>query len=188
MGSFYVNLAARTADQSAVAAALAGRSAFVTPPHGECVAVADEESDAQDQEVIRSLAQSLSSRLDCAVLAVLNHDDDILWYCLSRGGQIVDEYDSSPGYFDPEAEPSPPAGGNAKQLCAAFGSPAWDRVEEVLRKSSFDDDGYVFASERHADLVAALGLPSFSVGFGFGYASEGDLPEGLSADQLLRVK
>ncbi|MBI3527185.1 MAG: hypothetical protein HY067_04380 [Betaproteobacteria bacterium] len=129
MGSFYVNLTVRSGNQTAVAAAVEGRSA----------------------------------------------------------GEITDEYDSSPGYFDSDAEPSPPAGGNAEILCAAFDSSALDRVEEVLRKSGYDDDGYVFANERHADLVTALGIPSFSVGLGFGYAADGDLPEGLSEDQLIHV-
>jgi len=188
MGNFYANFTVRTPNQSAVAAALDGRSAIVTPPEGECVVVADEEADTKNTEVIRSLSQSLSSRLGCPVLAVLNHDDDILWYCLVKSGEIVDEYDSSPGYFDSDAEPSPPAGGDAKELCSAFESPAVDRVEEVLRKSSYDDDGYVFAYERHADLAAALGLPALSVGLGFDYASEGDLPEDLSDDRLVRVR
>jgi len=193
VGAFYVNLVVGTADQSAVAAALAGRSALVTPAIGGFVIVADEAADTQDQDVIRSLARGLSSRLDCPVLAVMNHDDDILWYCLAGGAEIVDEYDSAPGYFDADADvdedghlPSP-AGGDAKRLCAAFGSSAVERVQEVLRKPSFDDGGYVFAGERHSDLVTALGLPQFSVGFGFVYASAGSLPEGLSQDQLLRT-
>lgn len=187
MGSFYVNLTVRSPSQSAVASALEGRSAIVTSSQDGCVVVADEELDAQNTDVVRVLIQTLSSRLGCPVLAVLNHDDDILWYCLSRNGEIVDEYNSSPGYFDADAEPSPPAGGNATELCAAFESSALDRVEQVLRKSSYDDDSYVFAYERHADLAAALGLPAFSVGLGFGYASEGDLPRGLSEDQIFRV-
>lgn len=188
MGNYYVNFTVRTANQAAVVAALEGRSAIVTPPQGNYIVVADEESDDQNTEVIRSLAQSLSSRVGAPVLAVLNHDDDILWYCLSRSGVVVDEYDSSPGYFDSSADLSPPAGGNAKILCDAFGSSAVDRVEETLGRATFGDNRYVFAFERHADLATALGLPSFSVGLGFGCAFDGELPEGLSEEQLVWVE
>ena len=188
MGSFYVNLTARSDDPQSVARALGKRAALVTPAQHGCVVVADEQADAQDQTMIRSLASALSSRLSCPVFAVLNHDDDILWYCLATAGDIVDEYDSSPGYFDPNAEPLPPVGGNAKLLCAAFGNSASDSVEAILRKSSFEEDGYVFADERHADLIAALGISSFAVGFGYTYASAGDLPEGLTEDRLVSVR
>lgn len=121
------------------------------------------------------------------MLAVLNHDDDIFWYQLYLSGELADEYDSSPTYFDPAAGPSAPAGGDAQKLCGAFGTSAVAEVESVLRKSSFDEDGYTFAVERHADLARALGIPSFGVGAGFGYVSEGELPEGLDENTLIRV-
>ena len=116
MGNFYTNYTLRGPSQQAVAAALAGRKATVTPPHSGCVVAFDEASDDQDQERIVELAARLSSELRCPVLAVLNHDDDILWYQLYESGKQTDEYDSSPGYFDPSAEPSAPAGGDAQRL------------------------------------------------------------------------
>lgn len=187
MGNFYTNYTLRGPSPQAVAAALAGRSAFVTPAQNGCVVVFDEESDEQDTEIITELASRLSRELRCPVLAVLNHDDDIFWYQLYLSGELADEYDSSPGYFDPEAEPSAPAGGDAQKLCSAFGASSVAEVESVLRKSSFDEDGYTFAFERHADLARALSLPAFGVGAGFRYVSEGELPEGLDEDRLLRV-
>ena len=64
-------------------------------------------------------------------------------------------------------------------MCAAFGS-----AKRVLRKPDFDDYGYAFASERHADLANALGISAFGVGTGCASFEEGELPEGLSADDV----
>ncbi len=187
MGNFYTNYTLRGPSPQAVAAALAGRAAFVTPAQNGWVVVFDAESEEQNPEVIADLATRLSRELNCPVLAVLNHDDDILWYRLYLSGKLADEYDSSPGYFDSSGEPSGPAGGDARKLCSAFGTSDVAEVERVLRKSSFDDDGYAFAVERHADLAHVLGIPSFAVGAGYRYVTEGELPEGLHERDLIRV-
>ena len=187
MGNFYVNYTLRGVTQDAVAKALAGRTCIVTPSANDTVVAFDEESDNQDQEAIASLATELSQKLRCPVLAVLNHDDDIHWYQLYKDGKLQDEYDSSPGYFDPNVEPSAPAGGDAAKLCAAFGSAKTEEVERVLRKSAFDDDGYTFAFERHSDLVGALGISAFGVGTTYARFDSDELPDGLSADDVIRT-
>ena len=187
MGNFYTNYTLRGPSPEEIVAALAGRSAIVTPAQDGCVVVFDEESDEQDTGVISLLASRLSRELRCPVLAILNHDDDIFWYQLYLSGELADQYDSSPGYFDAESEPSPPAGGDARKLCSAFGVNTIAEVESVLRKSTFDEDGYTFAVERHEDLARALGIPLFGVGAGFDYVSKGELPEGLDDDTLIRV-
>lgn len=187
MGNFYTNYTLRGPSQQAVVAALAGRSAIVTPAQDGCVVVFDEQSDDQDSAVITELASRLSRELRCPVMAVLNHDDDIFWYQLYLSGELADEYDSSPGYFDPTAEPSAPAGGDAQKLCSAFDATSVAEVDSILRKSSFDEGGYTFAVERHTDLARALGIPTFGVGAGFRYVSDGELPEGLDEESLIRV-
>ena len=187
MGNFYTNYTLRGPSQKAITAALAERSAIVTPAQNGCAVVFDEQSDGQDSAVIVELASRLSRELRCAVLAILNHDDDILWYQLYLGGELVDEYDSSPGYFDPSVEPSAPVGGDAQKLCSAFGAVNYEEVESILRKSSYDEGGYTFAVERHADLARALGIPPFGIGAGFNNVSDGELPEGLGEGGLVRV-
>jgi hypothetical protein len=160
----------------------------VSPSHNGCV-VAFDAATEQDVDGAGSLAKDLSHRLQCVVLAVSNHDDDILWYQLFERGQLVDDYDSTPGYFE-ATEPSPPAGGDARKLCTAFGVPgAAPRVEPILRKSLFtgDDGGYVFGVERHLDLVHALGIPEFAVGTSYDYLDSGEFPEGLSPADMTRV-
>jgi len=186
MGSFYVNYTVRSSDQAAVVKSLKGRSAYVTPVKDGAVVAVDEAAETQKADAVREVGELLSTGLNTAVLAVLNHDDDMLWYGLFERGRLTDEYDSSPGYFD--GDTGPPAGGDARTLCAAFGRAGKEKeLETILRKQSADEEGYVFAYERHADLVRALGLPDFAVGCGFNYVEEGELPEGLSADQLLKV-
>jgi len=185
MGNFYVNYTVRTDDQAAIIKALAGRNAFLTSANKGAIVVFDEAADSQDVDVVMALGVHLSRELGCPVLAVLNHDDDILWYGLFEKGRCIDEYDSSPGYFD-EGGSRPPEGGNAAKLCAAFQSPNIARVEAILRKP-YGDNGYTFAYERHADLVSALDLPDFPVAFGFRYVSLGGTPRGLSLNDLTRV-
>jgi hypothetical protein len=187
MGNFYTNYTLRGPSQQAVAAALAGRAAFVTPARNDCVVVFDEKSEEQKPKRIANLAAGLSRKLDCPVLAVLNHDDDLLWYRLYLNGELADEYDSSPRYFDSSAAPSAPAGGDAQKLCSAFGASNVTEVERVLRRSSFDEGGYAFAVERHTDLAHALGIPAFGVGAGYRYVAQGELPEGLDEHDLIRV-
>lgn len=184
MGNYYTNYTLRGVTQQAVANALTGRTCIVTPSINNSVVAFDEESDSQDQHLISQLAAKLSGNLQCTVLAVLNHDDDILWYQLYSDGKLQDEYDSSPGYSDTSAQPSAPAGGNAQTLCSAFGATDSATVEPILRKSAFEDDGYIFAFERHADLAKALGISPFGVGTAYASFDSDELPEGLSLDDV----
>jgi hypothetical protein len=188
MGNFYTNYTLKGPNQQAVASALKGRTAVVTPDYNGCVTIFDEQSDKQDPKIISDLATRLSNEFGCPILAVLNHDDDILWFQFYENGKLLDEYDSTPGYFD-GAEPSTPTGGDAKKLCAIFGAGDVTAVEKILRKALLDEDGYVFAFQRHADLVGALGLPE--IGVGFSYASfdapDVEFPDGLTKKDLLRT-
>lgn len=186
MGNFYTNYTLRGPSPPDVAKVLAGRSAYVTPEENGCVVAFDEESE-QNGDVISVLAARLSRELHCPVLAVLNHDDDILWYQLYLDGELADEYDSTPGYFDSDATaPSAPRGGDARKLCEAFGASDVDALEKVLRGSITDSD-YVFAIQRHDELVRLLGISSFAVGGGYDYISRGEMPGGLAEEELLKV-
>jgi hypothetical protein len=187
MGQFYTNFTLRGPNQQDVASALADRSAYVTPSHNGCVVAYDEASEAQDFAVISELGARLSLQFSCPVLAAVVHDDDILFFQLYEGGQITDDYDSSPGYFDPEAEPSAPEGGDAERICAAFHTNNVPEVSAILRKSSYDDDG-PDAADRHDQLVRALGLSPWAVGAGYGYIAEGEVPDGLSQSQLIKTQ
>ncbi len=173
MGSSYSNLTLRGPDPARVAAVLRGRGleAYVGPAENGFTVVF--ESDAEhDPDAMRRLAADLSEELGCAVLAVTVHDDDVLLYALCRGGAVLDEFDSAPGY--PTSMSSPASGGNATVLCRTMGSPdAALGVKRVLRAAA-KSARYARESARHRDLAEALGLPSYGIGLGFGYVFQGD--------------
>lgn len=179
MGNFYVNHTIRGASLDAVAKAMVGRPCIIAPAENNYVVVYDAESDTQDAEAITGLGQKLSRDLNATVLAVLNHDDDILFFQLFQNGHVTDEYDSTPGYF--EGDVSEPTGGNAANLAVVFDAEDQLAIERVLRGE------YAFAVHRHQALAEALKLPECSVGFGYKYLDEGELPEGLTEDDLIRI-
>jgi len=184
MGNTYTNFTICGPSQQEVAKTLVGRSAIVTPAARGCVVVFDEQSDELLQAAVPALALQWSEAFACPVLGVVNYDDDILWYRLYIRGEKVDEYASWIGIA---GRLRIPRGGDATKLCDAFGSSNVSEVESVLRKPSEGDGSYRFAVDRHADLARALGIPSFGVGAGYGYIGDGDLPDGLHPDDLVKV-
>jgi len=186
MGNFYVNYTIRDVTQVELAAVMAGRRAIVSPESNGEVVVFDKASDRQDQKQITWLGAKLSGDLRRAVLRVLNHDDDILWYQLHIAGALADEYDSCLDYFDFDGvgEMSGPKGGDAAVLCRTFESEQVEYVEQVLRKPGLE---YVFEFQRHADLFEALNLPDFSVGNSYASFGSGGRGEGMPAGEIIRT-
>lgn len=175
MGSFYTSHTLRGPSQAEVLARLKGRPSYVSTSERSFTTVLDEACESQDGEELAALGASLSEHFKCPVLALLNHDDDILYFELYENGEKSDEYNSNPAYFG-EAEDDRPSGGNAALLAAAFGASDAGLVETVLRSSE-----YIFATERHKDLATALGIPAFAVGIGYTYAEAGDPPPWVPA-------
>jgi hypothetical protein len=186
MGHSYANYTVRCARREDVVAALAGRRAFVSPVQDELLVVWEETSDLQDPARMSELAIHLSGQLHSIVLALFDHDDDILWYQLVVDGRIVDEYDSAPDFFDADSEQSGPTGGDGSHLCDAFGVGDASFLNSILAESSYDEtDGYIFAWQRHLALVQALRLPEWAVGTSYAGIAAGQLPQGLAAEDLI---
>lgn len=186
MGNFYVNFAVKGDDPKRIADSLkqARREAFITPPINGYVVVYEKEADSQDIRAIEEVGLLLSRDAEAPVLAVLNHDDDILCYWLLDGGQVIDTYNSCPDYFGEGNEEAGASGGNTELLCATLNAGAVpDSVAAILQS-----DEYTFAVDRHTDLATALGLPSAVLGLGYRYVDEGDFPDGLDADQIIHVQ
>jgi len=182
MGSFYVNHTVQTTDRKKIEDLLAGRHAFISPVSDRIVVAYDQDSDSQDEDIIVDLAKMLSAKLETVVFAVLNHDDDILIYWLFDRGAQVDAYNSMPDYFVDTTEPRGPQGGNAKMLCEKFGSPNIEAIERILRS-----DDYVFALDRHIDLLKALGLKLEISYLGYRHLVSGDYPDGFGKNDFLEV-
>ena len=174
MGAFYTSHLLRGPSQQEVLAHLSDRPAFVSETKAGSTIVLDAECESQDGVVLAELASSLSAHFRCPVLAMVNHDDDILYFELYENGEKTDEYNSNPAYFSDDADASEePIGGDSSRLAAVFGASDPSRVERVLRALPED---YVFQTDRHRDLAEALGAPDFWVGVGHTYAQAGDLP------------
>jgi hypothetical protein len=185
MGNFYVNFTVKDAEQKQVADALerGRRHAIVTPANGGYVVAYDEDAESQSTTSILAVGRLLSREVGRPVLAVLNHDDDILCYWLFESGELVDSYNSDPEAFEEEDGVPPWQVGDSQKLCASLRPGAdFAGVEEILRGE------YVFAVERHERLAETLALPSWSVGFGYSYVADGELEEaGLDVNRLIHV-
>jgi hypothetical protein len=175
MGNFYTNITLRGPSQDDVFSALEDRSyrAFVVPTRNGLTVIYEKDCEDQDTNDLTHLGEYLTGRLDCVGLAVLNHDDDVLWLRLFDSGKSVVEYVSRRG-----------SGSGAWALCRAFGRWfAWPLLWPLMRIPYF-----LFEVYRHLTICALLGIPRWSVGLGYRYIEEGDEPIGLAPDQLRGTK
>ena len=107
-----------------------------------------------------------------------------------QGAEQLDFYNSLPQYFDPDAEPGPPEGGDSGLLCEAFGhARKTKRVEKVFRANLLDDELPEIAGEleRHQAIIKELGMPEFAAAVTYS-SVEGDyLPEDFRKIKFVRV-
>jgi hypothetical protein len=162
--------------------------AYVSPTVDGVTTVYEFASETLQPEVIKDLAGDLSDAFDCPALAVVNERDGVLSFWLFEAGRQTVAYDSCPSYF--WGDHLPPAGDGAGRLCAAFGArEAEPRVQEILAYDKLapanrQSERYLSESERHADLLGALGLPPAPAGVGFCAIRDGHVPDGFNRDAL----
>jgi hypothetical protein len=193
MGVFYTNITLKGAGQQEVADHLkhARRQAYVSPATNGCVIVFDRISD-EDEGALCELASNLSEEFRCPALAALVHDGDLFLYWLYEAGRLVDEYNSAPAYFQTDAEPTPPKGGNPEALCEAFQAQNalcdLQAIFERATRTALDNDWseeHLIGDEIHDVIAQVLGLPLFVVDTGFYSILNGSLPQDLSKESLV---
>lgn len=167
MGLFYTTFTTLGPDDNAISAALKKlrRTAFVSPTVDGYTVIYDEKTEEQDFAEIETLGAGLSRACGAPVLAAALHDDDVLCLWLFQSGQQKDFYNSLPQYFDPNAEPGPPEGGDSGLLCEAFGhARKTKRVDKLLRANLLDDELPEIPGEleRHQAIVKELRMPAFA--------------------------
>ncbi len=177
MGAFYESLATRAPRErvrDVVGEAYA--AALLTPTrHGWTVAAPD--ADGRLDDHVTPVATALS--VDGPVVCTTVHDDDDLLLQVFDGGALVATYDSDPGYLD--GTPLPPDVSELEPLAAALGVHDVEPLRAVLT-ADYDTE-----TQRLADAVMLLGLPPYVVLFGYDYAVDGDLPNGLATEDLEAV-
>lgn len=194
MGSFYSNITVRDRSQQQVLEALnaKGVAALVSPMVDGVTVIYpsfDDESDWQDPP---AAAAMVSQWLGVPALAAMVYDSDILMLALAEHGEVVDEYDSCPGYFE-DGEVELPSGMDAARLARLMGSPEGAdaaAVEAILRKGSLRTaqeegaDVYTFEEERHVALVEALGHPPLAPYTDAQYILQDETPEGMRREEF----
>ncbi len=184
MGNFYTNISLRTDDLDLVVATLReqNRVAFVSAPKDGWVVVYDRALEQADRGEVGRLNRELSKICHGISVAVTDYDDDFLWLQVCKGGELIDEYNSAPEYF--ERPSSSPSGGEARIISTTLERPESETsVREILHTRQ-----YHFAIERHRDLAKSLELPLWSVGFGYRYLDRGELPAALESDDILHIQ
>lgn len=120
MGLFFVNFHVQTTDHELVAETLERRDAtdcHVLPSKQGWTSVYEKRASLQDDDWIREFASGLSADLDLPVLGFLVHDSDVACYYLYEHGELTDEFNSWPDYFDPDAAGERrPSGGRPEAL------------------------------------------------------------------------
>jgi len=163
MGNFYTNVTLRTTQRQALIEHMRthGRACFMSPAQRGFVTVYDRLCEEQDVNDLQALAQDLSSTFHCTALAVLNHDDDVLWLGLTRNGDWLSTYRSDQ-----------PLTGSAWELAREFNLLGLLPLLWILMRWPF----VLFEIWRHGALASVLGIPNASVGFGYKYLSRGERP------------
>ena len=174
MGNFYTNITVlrKSALDAVWVLHQLNREAFVADTGGACV-VYDRDSEGQDGSVLSALAEHIAAELQTTAFAVMNQDDDVLWFQLFDRTDLLTEHANVAG--------APTA--SASILCRAF-----NRLSSTLRVWFLLRRPFVFQVKRHEKLAAVLGLPDASVGFGFNYIERGELPQGLPDEKIHRVQ
>ncbi len=175
MGHFYINVSIRGVPPDTVVAALGPQTrVFAGPSENGWTCFADAALSDDPTETDTHVG-GLAERFATDAVQVENHDDDLLAITAYSRGKLVANCLSCPDYFDPDG----PEAGKGPELdgAAALAGLGTDvtpaSIEDLLVAR---EQEFVYAVDLHAAVASLIGLPAYSVGFGFDYAGSGDLP------------
>src|SRR5438105_337697 len=161
MGLFCVNLHFRTTDDKALSDALGRRGVSryrVVPAKSGWTSLYEEQASEQDDRRIRDLAGGLSEDLHVPAVAFMVHDSDIACYWLFDNGQLLDEYNSDPGYFDTDADGPPSPSGGRTDVLVRYCQPGVRQDELAAMLSRETVRATTFAEDLIRRLAKALGI------------------------------
>ncbi len=159
MGVFYGAAHVRMSDRDTVCAAAEelalgrGIRCLVGPVLGEWVSVYPS-NNGQDQTV----GQELARRLNCDVLHLLVHDDDVLIYYLYRKAELADSYWSLPGYFAERDRDAQQAMAGRPESWADLLGDQVGPVRDLLKRETEGGESYVCEVDRLTRLAKLVGI------------------------------
>jgi hypothetical protein len=122
-----------------------------------------------EEHAVAETAAAISGRLGCVSVSAWLLDGDLLGVFVHRDGVLVAQcvapdpslvFGEMASVFHPDDDVIAVSSGRELVAAVRRGDP--DEVEEVLA------DEFLDGEERHERLLAALGLPTWSAGWGFG--------------------
>lgn len=172
VGNFYTSITLRNAQFDSVVREMRAlnRESYVYSD-GSVSIVYDRETEKQDTTILAALAEHLADRLGTKAFAVLDHDDDVLWFQLYDGKDLVTEYCNQNG-------PTTDIRALARSLTDGRSRL---RLWYILRRP------YVFQVNRHIALNKLFGFPEASI-LGYEYIHRGERTDDMTGGQLVRVQ
>jgi len=173
MGSFYGNVTLLDTDLDAVAATI-DRSAFAAADLGAVVVFLE----SDDEGTPPPSAGPLSAALGRVAVAVMVHDDDLLFVEVHHDGDLIfTGAIPDPSLVFDDGDPGEPF--DPAAVVGALGR------GDVARVAAIATADHVFASDCHQQLFEALGLPTLGVGWGYRYLVAD--PDGYDGPELTRL-
>jgi len=172
MGAFIANFHVRSQAGDTVhdACAAIGATQFrASDARSGWVSIYEQRASGQDEAWIEQFSRELSARLKGPCVAFLVHDSDIARYWLNDQGQLLDEYNSIPDYFDQASDEEKRRLKGRAEVFLRYCQPGVtaQEVEAVLRTET------TFAEDTIMKLAEFLGIEPERVLGDFGHPESG---------------
>jgi hypothetical protein len=181
MGSFYTTATTYGPTQEQVVAEVKSIKSFISPTMDKFTVFYPDTMSINPSDISK-IFSGISEALSSPLFVASVYDSDVFFYELWENGKLVDRYNSDPSAFG-DGGSRKPKGGDVKKLCVIFPCKDSGKLEKILNTQR-GGGAYVFEDDRHANVAEELGLPKHSVGYGYTYIQNGELPDGLTMEML----